>query len=207
LSADEFAGVIVDMLGRVMTVQLDGKVPGLTLTQISAAQRLNELEFYFPLHKISPETLRPLLREHRFVGAENAAAEPEGFSFTPVQGMLKGFIDLVFEFEGRFYVLDWKSNWLGNRVEDYSAAALADEVRRRHYYFQYQLYTAALDRYLRLRLPGYSYEKHFGGVYYVFLRGVDPARPGFGIHHDRLKESFVRKLNGVLSREAGGSKL
>ena len=207
LSADEFAGVIVDMLGRVMTVQLDGKVPGLTLAQISAAQRLNELEFYFPLHKISPETLRPLLREHRFVGAENAAAEPEGFSFTPVQGMLKGFIDLVFEFEGRFYVLDWKSNWLGNRVEDYSAAALADEVRRRHYYFQYQLYTAALDRYLRLRLPGYSYEKHFGGVYYVFLRGVDPARPGFGIHHDRLKESFVRKLNGVLSREAGGSKL
>ena len=68
--------------------------------------------------------------------------------------MLKGFIDLVFEFQGRFYVVDWKSNLLGNRIEDYSAAALADEIRRRHYYFQYQLYTVALDRYLRLRLPG-----------------------------------------------------
>jgi len=199
LPAAEFSGVIVEMLGRVMTVPLDEKVPGLTLAKITAAQRLQELEFYFPLRKISPETLRPLLGEHRLAGAEDSTVEPGGVTFTPVQGMLKGFIDLVFEFEGRFCVLDWKSNHLGNRVEDYTAAALADEVRRRHYSFQYQLYTAALDRYLRLRLPGYSYEKHFGGVYYVFLRGVDPARPGFGIHRDRPNESFVGKLNALLS--------
>jgi len=58
--------------------------------------------------------------------------------------------------------VDWKSNWLGNRVEDYGPAALASEIRRRHYYFQYQLYTAALDRYLHLRLPGYRYEFWYG---------------------------------------------
>ena len=68
-----------------------------------------------------------LLREHRFSGAERfRGREPEGFSFAPVQGMLKGFIDLVFEFQGRFYVVDWKSNLLGSRIEDYSAAALAE---------------------------------------------------------------------------------
>ena len=106
--------------------------------------------------------------------------------------MLKGFIDLVFEFQGRFYLVDWKSNLLGSRVEDYGPAALAGEIRRRHYYFQYQLYTVALDRYLRLRLPGYRYEQHFGGVYYLFLRGIDPARPQFGIHRDRLQEPLVR---------------
>ncbi|HOX55970.1 MAG TPA: exodeoxyribonuclease V subunit beta [Candidatus Paceibacterota bacterium] len=205
LPAAEFSDIIVEMLGRVLTVPLDEKVAGLTLAKLSTGQRLQELEFHCPLGRISPETLRPLLREHRFAGAKDPGIEPEGFSFTPVRGMLKGFIDLVFEFGGRFYVLDWKSNHLGNRVEDYAAAALADEVRRRHYCFQYQLYTAALDRYLRLRLPGYSYEKHFGGVYYLFLRGIDPARPGFGIHRDRLKESFVRKLNGLLTSGAGGS--
>jgi exodeoxyribonuclease V beta subunit len=137
-------------------------------------------------------------------GAEEAdGREPGGFSFVPVQGMLKGFIDLVFEFEGRYYLVDWKSNLLGMRIEDYGPAALAHEIVRRHYYFQYQLYTAALDRYLRLRLPGYRYEQHFGGVYYLFLRGIDPARPGFGVYRDRLEESFVRRLNRLLTGSEG----
>ncbi len=206
LAADEFSEVVVEMLGKVMTAPLDENVPGLTLGRITALQRLRELEFYFPLQRLAPEPLRALLQEYRLPGERDSGSEPEGFSFPPVRGMLKGFIDLVFEFQNRFYVVDWKSNLLGNRIEDYSAAALAGEIRRRHYYFQYQLYTAALDRYLRLRLPGYSYEQHFGGVYYLFLRGIDPARPGFGIHRDRLAESFVRKLNGMLSGGAGGLK-
>ena len=196
----EFAEVIVEMLGKVMTAPLDERVPGLTLAKITAAQRLHELEFYFPLQKISPEMIcaaapgTPLLR-----GAEvRRRASRKGFSFAPVQGMLKGFIDLVFEFQGRFYVVDWKSNLLGSRIEDYSAAALAGEIRRRHYYFQYQLYTAALDRYLRLRLPGYRYEQHFGGVYYLFLRGIDPARPQFGISLvDRLLTANHRLVVGA----------
>jgi len=178
------------MLGKVMTAPLDPVIPGLTLAKITAAQRLHELEFYFPLQRISPEMLRPLLHE------------PGGFSFAPVQGMLKGFIDLVFEFNGRYYLVDWKSNWLGDRIEDYGPAALAGEIRRRHYYFQCQLYTAALDRYLRQRLPGYRYDQHFGGACYLFLRGIDPARPGFGIYRDRLEEPFVRKLNNLLTGTA-----
>jgi exodeoxyribonuclease V beta subunit len=99
--------------------------------------------------------------------------------------------------------VDWKSNVLGSRIEDYGADALESEIRRRHYYFQYQLYTIALDRYLRLRLPGYRYEPHFGGVYYLFLRGIDPARPQFGIHRDRLQGPLVRELGNVLIGGAG----
>jgi exodeoxyribonuclease V beta subunit len=200
----EFTNILVEMLGKVMTAPLDARVPGLSLANITAAQRLNELEFYFPLQRIAPDMLRALLQEHPLPGTDDAGSrEPGGFSFAPVQGMLKGFIDLVFEFEGRYYVVDWKSNFLGSRVEDYGPAALAGEIRRRHYYFQYQIYTAALDRYLRLRLPGYHYERHFGGVYYLFLRGVDPAQPGFGIYRDRLEEPFVRRLNSLLTATAG----
>ena len=200
----EFTNILVEMLGKVMTAPLDPGVPALTLSKITAAQRLHELEFYFPLQRISPDMVRTLLQEHPLPGADDPGSrEPGGFSFAPVQGMLKGFIDLVFEFEGRYYLVDWKSNWLGNRVEDYGPAALAGEIRRRHYYFQYQLYTAALDRYLRLRLPGYRYEQHFGGVYYLFLRGIDPARPGYGIYRDRLEEPFVRRLNNLLTGRAG----
>jgi exodeoxyribonuclease V beta subunit len=200
----EFTEVIVEMLGKVMTAPLDEGVPGLTLAKLTTAQRLHELEFYFPLQKVAPQMIWKLLQEHRFFGARRSEArEPEGLSFVPVRGMLKGFIDLVFEFEGRFYLVDWKSNLLGSRVEDYSAATLESEIRRRHYYFQYQLYTIALDRYLRLRLPGYRYERHFGGVYYLFLRGIDPARPQFGIHRDRLREPLVRALSRLLIGNAG----
>ena len=199
----EFTDILVAMLGQVMTAPLDPSIPNLTLARITAAQRLQELEFYFPLQRIAPEMIRTLLQEHPLPGADDAGSrEPGGFSFTPVQGMLKGFIDLVFEFEGRYYLVDWKSNFLGDRVQDYGPATLAGEIRRRHYYFQYQLYTAALDRYLRLRLPGYRYDQHFGGVYYLFLRGIDPARPGFGIYRDRLKEPFVRRLNSLLTGTA-----
>ena len=236
LPVAEFTNILVEMLGKVMTAPLDPNIPNLTLDRITAAQRLHELEFYFPLQRISPDMIRTLLQEHPLPAAssalgaqsialqdevsamtgraklsapgaparrdEPASPEPGGFSFAPVQGMLKGFIDLVFEFEGRYYLVDWKSNLLGQRVEDYSPAALAAEIRRRHYYFQYQLYTAALDRYLRLRLPGYRYEQHFGGVYYLFLRGIDPARPGSGIFRDRLAAPFVRRLNSLLSGPA-----
>jgi len=205
LGNPDFTEVIFEMLGKVMESPLDEKIPGLTLSNITAAQRLHELEFYLPLEKISPPLIRKLLQSHRFFGEQTAAScEPEGLSFVPVRGMLKGFIDLVFEFNGRFYLVDWKSNWLGSRVEDYSAAAMEDEIRRRHYYFQYQLYTIALDRYLRHRLPDYNYEQHFGGVYYLFLRGMDPARPGLGIFRDRPREKFVRELNCLLSGTAEG---
>ena len=208
LAEPDFSDVIVEMLGKVMEAPLDEKVPGLTLSKITAAQKLHELEFYFPLQKISPPMIRKLLQEHHFFGTQTAASrEPEGFSFVPVRGMLKGFIDLVFEFNGRFYLVDWKSNWLGGRIEDYGETALTAEIRRRHYYFQYQLYTVALDRYLRHRLSGYRYEQHFGGVYYLFLRGIDPVRPELGIYRDRPQEQFVRELNRLLTGSAEGKDL
>ena len=204
LAEPDFSEVIFEMLGRVMELPLDEKVPGLTLTKLPATQRLHELEFYFPLQKISAPLIWQLLRTRRGFPDQTAASrEPEGFSFAPVTGMLKGFMDLVFEFNGRFYLVDWKSNWLGGRIEDYGAAALAGEVRRRYYYFQYQLYTVALDRYLRQRLPGYRYEQHFGGVYYLFLRGLDPACPGFGVYHDRPEEKFIRELEKLLTGRCG----
>jgi exodeoxyribonuclease V beta subunit len=92
LPPSEFTDVIVEMLGKVMTAPLDERVPGLTLSKLTAAQRLHELEFYFPLQKVSPQMIWKLLQEYRFFGARSSEGrEPEGLSFAPVQGMLKGF--------------------------------------------------------------------------------------------------------------------
>ncbi len=242
LAVTEFAPVVSEMLGKVLTVPLrpisslhearnDGRPPhpaplplgvgegalwagegavqgfkargivsGNSLSEVAPSQRLNELEFCFPLQRLSAAPLRALWSNH------GLAAESERLDFNPVTGLLKGFIDLVFQWEGRYFIVDWKSNWLGNRVEDYGPEALRQVIERRHYYFQYQLYTLALDKYLRLRVPDYRYDQYFGGVFYVFLRGVDPARPGLGLFQDRPAEELVREMGELLSGggERGG---
>jgi exodeoxyribonuclease V beta subunit len=120
-------------------------------------------------------------------------------AFDPVKGFLRGFMDLVFMHEGRYYLIDWKSNHLGNSVEDYGQDALLKSMIRDNYILQYHLYTVALHRYLKNRLEGYSYDKHFGGVFYVYLRGVDPARgPEYGIFRARPDEGAVERLCDVL---------
>jgi exodeoxyribonuclease V beta subunit len=119
--------------------------------------------------------------------------------FSPVHGFLRGFIDVVFSCDNRFYMVDWKSNHLGSTVEDYGPSALTDAMIREYYLLQYHLYVVALDRYLAMRLPNYRYENHFGGVYYIFLRGVDPeAGAHFGIFHDRPPKPLIESLASTL---------
>jgi len=96
---------------------------------------------------------------------------------------LKGFMDLVFEHNGRFHILDWKSNRLGSSTSDYTPAAMEAEIAHHRYELQWQLYTLALHRYLHSRLGAdYDPRRHIGTVFYVFLRGVDPTQPDLGIH-------------------------
>ncbi len=118
---------------------------------------------------------------------------------------MKGFIDLVFQFRGRFYIVDWKSNFLGNKVEDYSRGKMEREMEKSFYLLQSNLYVLALHQYLKKRLPDYRYRDHFGGVFYIFLRGVDPkAGDGFGIYGDwpgeELVEALSRNLIGPVGR-------
>jgi exodeoxyribonuclease V beta subunit len=120
--------------------------------------------------------------------------------FDAQQGFIKGFIDLVFTHDGRFYLLDWKSNWLGASTEVYHADAVRAEMVRHHYVLQYHLYIVALHRHLARRLPGYDYARHFGGVFYLFLRGVDPARPELGVYRDRPEPEFIEELDALFAR-------
>jgi exodeoxyribonuclease V beta subunit len=108
---------------------------------------------------------------------------------------MRGFIDLVFEYAGRFYVVDWKSNILGPVIADYAPACLRQAMEGHFYVLQSRLYAVALHQYLTLRLPHYRYEKHFGGIYYLFIRGMNPAYgPGFGIYADRPERRFMDRF-------------
>jgi exodeoxyribonuclease V beta subunit len=158
--------------------------------------RLSELEFYFPLEPITPKKLKKIFDEHSGRGiSADFPDQIEELSFQPARGFMRGFMDLVFQFQGRFYLVDWKSNFLGNRVEDYSSEALVIEMKEQFYMLQYHLYLIALNQYLKMRVPDYDYEKHFGGVFYIFLRGVDAERgPEFGVYRDLPRKKTIDAL-------------
>jgi exodeoxyribonuclease V beta subunit len=168
--------------------------PTFTLSRISTSARLNELEFYYPLQMLSRERLGDL-----FGRDELKETGLERLNFSPVRGFMHGFIDLVFQHEGRFYLVDWKSNILGPGIADYGPAALRKAMEGHFYVLQSRLYAVALHQYLALRLPDYQYESHFGGIYYLFIRGMDPAwGTAYGVHAERPDEGFMERLIRLL---------
>jgi exodeoxyribonuclease V beta subunit len=193
----DWRDTVCAMVANVLQTPLDS---GLTLAEVASDRRLMELEFFFPLAFTSVDRLKAVVSS--WSGWDCPVDMAEVFarlSFTQVKGMVRGFMDMVFEQGGRYYIVDWKSNHLGNRVEEYGPSQLRREMKRNLYPLQYLLYTVALDRYLAQRLPDYAYESHFGGVYYVFLRGVD-VRHGAecGIFHDRPPREVIAALAEAL---------
>jgi exodeoxyribonuclease V beta subunit len=188
--------VLCDMASRVLSVPLDGDRGDFTLSRIGKKDRLSEVEFYFPLKSVSPDILDSVSAGYARRNSQAGFPEFHGrLQFSPVKGFMKGFMDLVFQLEDRFYLVDWKSNWLGNNVEDYGQDALSRVMEEELYTLQYHIYTVALNEYLRLRLVKYDYEIHFGGVYYIFLRGVDPKKGSdYGIYRDRPPVELIGDL-------------
>ena len=172
---------------------------------------LKEPEFYFPLHKLTASKLNKLLNAHRQAKQENNAdsnlstleqtkALIANISSSELNGMMHGFIDLLFEYDGKYYVADYKSNYLGSHPSDYLGASLTHAVQSHLYDLQYLIYSWALDTYLQKRLAGYSRNCHFGGVYYLFLRGMSPFHPPCtGIYFSKIEEETWTLLDKFLS--------
>ena len=196
----EWRAAVQRMIGEVAGLCLFADAPGLTLAGIGASGRRNEMEFYYPLHPISPARLREVFLQHGRTESARGIADRIGrLTFAPMQGFMRGFIDMVFRHEERYYLVDWKSNHLGDEYESYHASRLVEPMREEFYTLQYHIYTLALHQYLRRRLPAYRYERHFGGAAYVFLRGVDCRRgPEFGVFVDTPHIDLVHALGRAL---------
>ncbi|MEQ4545751.1 MAG: 3'-5' exonuclease, partial [Pantoea agglomerans] len=183
--------VLEQWIDRVLHTPLNAE--GLTLSAIKSSERLIEMEFYLPINNLlTAADLDALLRRHDSLSQQAAPLD-----FRQVRGMLKGFIDLVFRWQGKYYLLDYKSNWLGDSHAAYTPEAMAQAMIGHRYDLQYQLYTLALHRYLQHRLPDYDYQRHFGGVFYLFLRGMDGSSPDNGIFATRPAEAFVEEIDAL----------
>jgi len=155
-----------------------------------------ELEFWFAADGVDTLALDALVRRHTLNGMPRPALQAE-----TINGMFKGFIDLTFEHEGRWYVADYKSNWLGGQLGDYDAQAMRDSIAHSRYDLQYAIYVLALHRQLRARMGrDYDYDRHIGGAVYLYLRGIDGQ--GHGVHAERPPRELIQAMDALFRGEA-----
>ncbi|WP_068546444.1 exodeoxyribonuclease V subunit beta [Thalassotalea crassostreae] len=175
---------------------------GLSLSSLSRANTLREAEFYFPMEQVSISALKQLVQRYR---------ESIGYGNLPVQlpdygqlkGMMHGFIDLIFCADDKYYVCDYKSSHLGDSFSHYQQDKVARHVCENFYDLQFLIYSLALHRYLKIRVDDYDPELHFGGVYYLYLRGMSAGNKDFqGVFYDNISASFLEQLDSVFRGES-----
>lgn len=162
-----------------------------SLAQLDEYQ--TELEFWFEARQVDVRRLDALVQRFELPGLARQPLRAD-----TLNGMFKGFIDLTFEYQGRYYVLDYKSNWLGADDSAYTTEAMAEAVVSHRYDLQYVLYVLALHRQLRLRLADYDYDQHLGGALYLFLRS-----PHNGQYLARPPRALIEQLDALFVGDAG----
>ncbi|QCI20006.1 exodeoxyribonuclease V subunit beta [Buchnera aphidicola (Brevicoryne brassicae)] len=138
------------------------------LSKLKEKSYTKELEFFLPIKNIlCCKKLNKIIQKFDPI----STLAPKIF-FNPVSGILKGFIDLVFFWNHKYYIIDYKSNWLGKNESFYSYEYIKKEIIKKRYDIQYQIYTIAINQYLKTKIKNYDYKTHFGGIFYIFLRGI-----------------------------------
>jgi exodeoxyribonuclease V beta subunit len=188
------------MLQVLAQTPLHAKHDRFCLHQVARNARRNEISFYLPLKDVSASQLQATFARYGDFSQNRKMTEQMGrLKFAPAKGFIKGFIDVVFSHNGRTYLVDWKSNYLGSLYEDYSMGCLGRAMTESYYFLQYHLYIVALDQLLRRRIDNYDYGRHFGGVFYIFLRGLNPdGDAATGIYYDLPDAQLVSALSRAL---------
>ncbi|MGN6730113.1 MAG: exodeoxyribonuclease V subunit beta [Rhodanobacteraceae bacterium] len=186
ISLEHALAQVGDYIGSALNVPL---ACGARLCDLEPQRRRAEMEFHLRLAPSRVEALFALLHAHGYQRGRS------GFGVAQLHGLLTGVMDLVFEHEGRYHLVDYKTNLLPN----YDADALRTAIAAHDYDLQYLLYTLALHRWLGAVRPGYDYDAHVGEVYYLFLRGL---REGGGVHRDRPPRELVEAMDALFDRPA-----
>jgi len=166
------------LVGLAAALRTPIEADGFCLAQLPRADRADELDFVLPAGTAAlPLDGAGLARDLESLDdpiAQAYAPRLRRIGGNLVDAALKGFIDLVYRRGGRWYVVDYKTNHLGRQPDDYDAAALQSAMIDGDYVLQASLYALAVHRFLATRVRGYDYDRDFGGVRYLFLRGMRP---------------------------------
>ena len=178
--------VLQDMLEQVSGADLSS----FKLNEVARDNQLREMEFNFSSRSSSLGRLFEIIRHGKQSSSESGQE---------LQHFMTGFIDLIVRVNGKYFILDYKSNYLGDSEEDYRPEVLQKEIEAAGYDLQYHLYTMALIKYLRKRVPGFDYDRHFGGAAYLFVRGMK-KNSGNGVWLHKPERNVIEQLEMELSR-------
>ncbi|MDO5576497.1 MAG: exodeoxyribonuclease V subunit beta, partial [Fibrobacter sp.] len=170
---------------------------GLKLSEVTQENCIKEVQFDFPIKQFSVSELDTALTANTQPDLFGTEYSVSGLDFFSVRGYMKGFIDLVFKSNGKFFILDWKSNHLGSSSDNYTPEKLFEVMKKEHYILQSYIYLTALNKFLKLRFPQYDYDTHFGGIYYLFLRGI-ASDSQTGIYFSHPPKTLPERLEKVL---------
>lgn len=188
---EEQQSTLAELVLRILTQSLS-ITPPRRLVDVSRYQI--EQEFWLPVARAQTAAINDVLLASVHPGHARPTLTPQ-----QLEGQIKGFMDLVFEADGRFYILDYKSNWLGDSPEDYAPERLVDAMLAARYDLQMVLYLTALHRHLQDRLPSYDPALHLGGALYLFVRGIDS--PGHGVYFSPANPAVIKALDALLTDE------
>jgi exodeoxyribonuclease V beta subunit len=164
-----------------------------TLAEVGHSQMVKEMEFTLHLEPFTTAELNRIL-------AHEPTVRP--LARRDIEGYLSGFVDLIFRHNGRYFVADYKTNNLGPE-HGYRPEGLIQAMQAHNYGLQYWLYCLVVHRFLRNWLADYRYDLHFGGVMYLFVRGMDPDRPGSGVFFDRPDQDSLMELDRCFGSGTG----
>ncbi|UZE94618.1 exodeoxyribonuclease V subunit beta [Alkalimarinus alittae] len=183
---DDQINALINWLDECLAAELSD---GLSLSELALNKTLREVEFYFPIHATTRKALSGVLQHHR--QTKTFPQLPEGVQ---LKGMMHGFIDLVFEWRGKYYIADYKSTYLGDEYGCYDHEHLSQNIQDNFYDLQYLIYCLALHRYLKQRIEDYTPETHFGGVYYLYLRGMG-VNGQAGVYFSSIETELLNRLD------------
>ncbi len=184
---EKFIPAVTENIHNILTREL---IDGITLSGIPQDSFVHEMEFSLFTHRFGAEEIADIFAK---AGETEFAKAAATLDFAAMQGYLTGFADLIFISGGKFYILDWKSNFLGAQAEDYSLNRMLDEMLNSHYYLQLYIYTLALHVHLMRYMPDYDFDKHIGGGIYIFMRGVEQTGEN-GIFFHQPKREIIEKM-------------
>ena len=197
-AAENWQPVVETIINNTLDTPLPGESV-LRLCDIAPGDRVNELEFFFSLNQLDAGRLADILS-----GEPQYQATAKGLNFSLITGLMRGFIDLVARHNGQYFIVDYKSNLLGAYRENYNQRELGKVISSHRYDLQYLIYTVALHRFLQYRMgERYSYQQHFGGVYYLFVRGMAPASE-CGVWYDRPSAELIHRLDQCFDKTQVG---
>ena len=188
---ENMVGAVNECIAVLSNVRMFG---GKSLKDVAAKDKSAEMEFFLKIRDdVSKDKVSAVIEETCHGSRISADTLQRGF--------MHGYIDLALKVDGKYYIVDWKSNNLGCFAEDYSEEKIVKEMEKGNYYLQYMIYLAAFDKYISSVDESYSYSEDFGGIRYVFLRGIDANDAKAAVFYDSPGESVLRKFQQLFEGE------